>query len=857
MRITKPRNLGLLHSSYSLRGVHHWVVKPVLFFDLLTENAVVPEIEGWKQATANLPPGQVLDEAQAKPCAEVLLAGSVFAPKGQVATAVTAGFSLGQLEKRLSVCGNRIWTKGWFNYSASSPAPFQNIPITWERSFGGKNDPENPLGQGALSEGPSGEILVALPNFEYQSSRLTRPKQRIRPAGFGPIDVRWKPRTDSDGLFDQAYINEQFPDLPEGIDFSRFNMAPEDQRTAQIKLGQEYSLFNLHQELGVIAGKLPTFQPRAFIECGDEFTEISVAPETLWFFPSSNLGALIFQGQCEIPERYAQSCIDNLLLAYENTEDQPRQAEYYKEALALRTDSATAPRYVLDESQLSPQVSADEKNARREEHARAVQLANEQQNNAWEALKADIHAEHEIEIPDEQTPEPVDPRTVIAPEAVARQDYSLAPIMDFAEEKKTQATAHLNSGQTQIEELDAPDEIDVADIQQLAVKRATERDYSGQKLTAAAAGQDLASVDLEQLNQMELAALAANIEPQPISFRKATEAGSLLREVFLDLRAQGQPLCFRDLTGVDLSGLDLSGVDFAGSILECANLSGCNLEGANLQGTSMLGATLDDTCFTKAQLSKSNLSWVRGENTDFTEADFALGATMFSARLLSADFTSANLVDVTTLKSSFTGSHFDKAIMQRTIANQTSFKGCSFEATEVSRGQFIDCAFDRALWHQSRVLRTAFLNCRFQFAQIQECTFERCQIAGDSWMTAADLASSSFKCSGLRSSQGTGISFQRTKFEESDLAMASMPGGNFENALFTNCLMNESNFDQGCFDAAGLLYCNFGSSSLRESSFVDANLFGSNVLLVDFTDANLQEANNLMPLKSKRLKDAS
>lgn len=856
MRITKPRSLGLLHNSYSLQGGHYWVVKPVLFFELQAENAVVPEIEGWKQATSNLPPGQVLDEAQAKPSAEVLLAGSVFAPKGQVATEVAAGFSLGQLQKKLLVSGNRIWKKGWFNYSATSPAPFQNIPITWERSFGSKNDPENPLGQGALSEGPSGEILVALPNFEYESSRLTRPKQRIRPAGFGPIDVRWKPRTDSDRLFDQAYVDEQFPDLPEGIDFSRFNMAPEDQRTAQIKLGQEYSLFNLHEDLGVIAGKLPTLQPRAFVERGDEFTEIAVAPETLWFFPSSNLGALIFQGKCEIPQRYAQSCIDNVLLAYENAADQPREIEYYKEALALRTDSATAPRYALDESQLSPKVCPDEKDARRKEHARAVQQADEQQRAAWETLKADISAEHGIEIPDEQTPEPVDPRTVIAPEAVARQDYSLAPIMDFAEEKKTQASAHLDSGQTQIEALDTPDEIDAADIQQLAVQRATERNL-GKKLTDAAAGQDLTSVDLEQLEQMELAALAANIEPQPISFRKASEAGGLLREVFLDLRAQGQPVCFRDLTGIDLSDLDLSGVDLTGSILECANLRGCNFAGANLQGTSMLGAAIDNTRFTKAQLSKSNLSWARGENTDFTEADFSLGATMFSTRLISANFTSANLIDVTTLKSSFTACDFDKATMQRTIANQTSFKGCSFKETEVSRGQFIDSAFDRALWLQADVQRAAFLNCRFQLAQIQESTFDRCQIAGDSWMTAANLESSSFKCSGLRSSQGTGISFQQARFEESDLAMVSMRGANFENAAFNNCLMNESNFDQGSFDTAKLLYCNFGSSSLRDSSFVDTNLYGSNVLLVDFTGANLGEANNLMPLKRKRLEDAS
>ncbi|SVE13933.1 uncharacterized protein METZ01_LOCUS466787, partial [marine metagenome] len=223
MKITKPRNLGLLHSTYTLDGNHQWVVKPIIFFDLTNENKVLPEIESWRRVMNDLPAQQVFDEAQAKKSPEVLIAGNVYSPEGSTSTQLQAGFRIGSLAKSLVVSGNRIWHKKWLSYKSSRPAPFTSIPISWERAFGGKGDSENPMGQGALTEGDAGETLVALPNFENSDSRINKPKKQIATAGFGPISPTSVPRTCSDALFDQDYVDKEFPGLPKDTDFSRFN----------------------------------------------------------------------------------------------------------------------------------------------------------------------------------------------------------------------------------------------------------------------------------------------------------------------------------------------------------------------------------------------------------------------------------------------------------------------------------------------------------------------------------------------------------------------------------------------------------------------------------------------------------
>ena len=68
------------------------------------------------------------------------------------------------------------------------------------------------------------------PILSILDQRLNSPRQKVAPAGYGPIDSQWAPRTVSNELYDQEYVDRTFPALPDNLDFARFNMAPIDQR---------------------------------------------------------------------------------------------------------------------------------------------------------------------------------------------------------------------------------------------------------------------------------------------------------------------------------------------------------------------------------------------------------------------------------------------------------------------------------------------------------------------------------------------------------------------------------------------------------------------------------------------------
>jgi hypothetical protein len=57
----------------------------------------------------------------------------------------------------IRVHGNRTWQRRWIGWQPSEPAPWERIPLLWERCVGGT---ANPLGCGPRADG------VALPNLE-------------------------------------------------------------------------------------------------------------------------------------------------------------------------------------------------------------------------------------------------------------------------------------------------------------------------------------------------------------------------------------------------------------------------------------------------------------------------------------------------------------------------------------------------------------------------------------------------------------------------------------------------------------------------------------------------------------------
>jgi len=186
-----------------------------------------------------------------KPTTDVILVGHAYAPGGHPVSALDAGFRIGPLEKLLRITGDRTWGA----LGPSAPAPFDRMPIVYERAFGGGDprsahperdwDWRNPVGTGfAVSrDNLSG---VPLPNVEYPDDCVRGWKDRPRPGGFGAIACHWQPRVRFAGTYDDAWVKTRLPLAPHDFDDRFFQCAPEDQRpSAFLRGGEPVALHHL------------------------------------------------------------------------------------------------------------------------------------------------------------------------------------------------------------------------------------------------------------------------------------------------------------------------------------------------------------------------------------------------------------------------------------------------------------------------------------------------------------------------------------------------------------------------------------------------------------------------------------
>ena len=64
--------------------------------------------------------------------------GTAYAVTGPLVSSLDVRFTLGGIDKRLRIFGERIWERGVLGAARlSSPRPFDVMPIRYERSFGG------------------------------------------------------------------------------------------------------------------------------------------------------------------------------------------------------------------------------------------------------------------------------------------------------------------------------------------------------------------------------------------------------------------------------------------------------------------------------------------------------------------------------------------------------------------------------------------------------------------------------------------------------------------------------------------------------------------------------------------------
>jgi hypothetical protein len=98
----------------------------------------------------------------AHPGTDVTVDGLAHAPGGRAVTTVDVSVRVGALRRDVRVHGDRVWAHRLGRVAASEAARFVDMPVTYERAFGGRAPtgtaavpyPANPIGVGYYLEPP-------------------------------------------------------------------------------------------------------------------------------------------------------------------------------------------------------------------------------------------------------------------------------------------------------------------------------------------------------------------------------------------------------------------------------------------------------------------------------------------------------------------------------------------------------------------------------------------------------------------------------------------------------------------------------------------------------------------------------
>jgi hypothetical protein len=262
-------------------GAEVWLVAVKCVFDIQPDGTT--KISG-EQSPPNLVPKHLADPAQSsvlydadlvltKTTTDITVMGHAHAPGGRAVDQLDVGFRVGSVQKLLRVFGDRTWNGS----SATSPLPFERMPLTYERAFGGRDagspnpdqdwDWRNPAGIGFCTSAARASGL-ALPNIEYPDQLISSWSDRPVPAGFGPIAAHWQPRAVFAGTYDERWRKTRDPLLPDDFDDRFFQSAPMDQQPPQfLNGGEPVALKGL-----MPSGELQFHLPRVFLRLETEFT---------------------------------------------------------------------------------------------------------------------------------------------------------------------------------------------------------------------------------------------------------------------------------------------------------------------------------------------------------------------------------------------------------------------------------------------------------------------------------------------------------------------------------------------------------------------------------------------------------
>jgi uncharacterized protein YjbI with pentapeptide repeats len=866
MKTVKPLRVGVLTRTFEFNRRYLFAVTPMVCFRLGAERQIVTEVDMWKAVTKRMGEGVALDEAMPKATGEMLVTASAYAPGGQPAAAVMVQATLGRLQKRLRVSGDRYWLQSG---EVSRPVPFTEMPVTWQNAFGGSGFARNPLGKGArVVDTPYGK-LQPLPNVEDPARTIESPTQREEPAGFGGYDFAWPQRSSKLGTYDAQWLKNHFPGLAPDLDWTAFNVAPPDQRAAGWFRGDEtYSLEGMHPTALSLKGALPGVTARAFVtlktpEGATDLQEVSTRLDTVHFYPDIERGVLIFRGLHVVATDDASDVL-HLVLACEDL-GAPRPIEHYRAVLAQRLDKKTGALYAFRDRDLMPVSSEGERFTGTDEMAEMGAILKRDelltQNLRRRAERERQRALDELQRrgidPSRATLEP-QPEPEVLPEldelpAVAeRADRVLAEARAMTERAVQEALEQLKANCARAG-LDPEEVLRQRETQGgpprftayaaiTEMRRVARVDPSGEatrKVEAALTREKVAQFHQTEEQIRETYRLSAH--EQPPAALMDPERSQALKDWLKERWAAGHSFARFDLTGADLAGTDLKGADLREAWLEGAQLQGSDLSHADLEGAVLARADLTDATLTRAQLRRANLGGAtlhraRLDGADLTEAIVAK-ADLTEAVLDDASLVKADLREMTARNASF-----KRVCAREALWLQVRLAGVDLAGCELTKCLFIECELPGAVFDEADLGAAVFMTCRGDTSRFLRAKLGNLRMVHGSSFAGCDFTEATLDRANLRGTVLRGSSFNRCAMDGADLSECDLTGARLYRAT-----AREGRFAKADLTGAALISLNammslFTHATIQDADFTGANLFRADLLGVRGRPKSLDEA---------------
>jgi uncharacterized protein YjbI with pentapeptide repeats len=899
VRTVKPQNLGVVTHCYEHDRRFFLSLGVLALHDF--DGTPASEAELWPFLAGRLGADGAPDAGMPKERAEFLVSGSAFAPDGEPRPASTVQVRVGSLEKTLWVYGDRHWAfdqeRGEF---ATAPEPFVRMPITWRTAFGGPGYERNPLGRGyATVDDVRGFAPVQdapararpLPNVESPAWPVLTSRDRPEPAGLGPIDVAWPQRAAKAGTYDAEWLETRSPGFAGDIDFSHFNIAPEDQQQESPFQGDEaFQVFGMHPDRPWLEGNLPGLAARCFLGLrlagGEEFREVAMRLTTVWLFPDAERCLLIFHGSQEVAEDDAADVLHAVIAAEQLGRRRP--VAHYRDVLARRLDPELGALHALREQDLLPEpppaaVDPAGPSAATDEPAPASAATATPPGSASPGATQRAYARRRVERaidkaraqlaekgfdpdafgppyfpPDEppptlaELPGKVEEAEREAERLRARMEEEIekgkasfrgrfAPLgydgsPDFAALERAPAGPPRFSPRAELEALRAR----FSGAHGMRLRPETMAEFDG--LIDDADTQRL----LLELERHVREAYRRTAHEQAAAPPPTADAAAALRAAALAALANGDSLAERDLTGCDLSRLDLRGADLSGAWLEGANLAGTGLAGANLAGAVLARADFEEADLSGANLRRANLGMARLDRTRADGADFS-EAVLGGARIRGASCREAVFAAADLRQTEVQQTDLSRAVLRDVTFLNHDLRGLRFAGADMRRCTFLEADVSGADFTGATLEGATFLRTAGEYAVLAGARLENARFVQACAFPGTDFRAAHLKGANLRGTRLAGAVFAGADLGGADLSECDLTGSDLSRANAWDAMFTRANLSGACLAAANLM-----NALLRHAQLAGADLSGANLFQADLARVRTDAATRMDGANRKR-----